>query len=148
MVSASQRKRSTPPTRMTTTFDIPYAPGQLTALASTAGREIGRKTFTTVGARRIARIEDGRCASLTPIADKSPLKCRYSLRRGERNEEMAQGASHLRSLNSLPRLKKIIVCGHALFPPATDMVSQPRLLVSRHRIICNPLCNWHCLASA
>jgi beta-galactosidase len=35
---------------MTTTLDIPYAPGQLTAVASKAGREIGRKTFTTVGA--------------------------------------------------------------------------------------------------
>jgi beta-galactosidase len=42
--------------KMTTAFDIPYAPGQLTAIASKAGREIGRKTFTTVGAPAALRL--------------------------------------------------------------------------------------------
>ena len=42
--------------KMTTTFDIPYAPGQMTAVASKAGREIGRKTFTTVGAPAALRL--------------------------------------------------------------------------------------------
>jgi Polysaccharide deacetylase len=44
--------------------------------------------------------------------------------------------------------KELIVCGHALFLPETDVVSQSRFLVSRHRVICNRLCNRHCLASA
>ena len=42
--------------KMTTTFDIPYAPGQLTAVASKERREIGRKTFTTVGAPAALRL--------------------------------------------------------------------------------------------
>jgi beta-galactosidase len=42
--------------KMTTTFDVPYAPGQLTAAASKGGREIGRKTFTTVGAPAALRL--------------------------------------------------------------------------------------------
>ncbi|WP_392675779.1 glycoside hydrolase family 2 TIM barrel-domain containing protein [Streptomyces sp. LN785] len=38
------------PERATATFTIPYVPGELTAVAGRNGREIGRKTLTTVGA--------------------------------------------------------------------------------------------------
>jgi beta-galactosidase len=42
--------------KRTTTFAVPYAPGELTAIASQAGHEISRKTFTTVGPAAALRL--------------------------------------------------------------------------------------------
>ena len=41
-------KRLTPADKMTTTFDVPYQPGTLTAIARRFGNEIARKEFTSV----------------------------------------------------------------------------------------------------
>nr|WSY49105.1 DUF4982 domain-containing protein [Streptomyces sp. NBC_00886] len=47
---------ATGPERATATFTVPYAPGELTAVASRDGREIGRTTLTTVGAAAALRL--------------------------------------------------------------------------------------------
>lgn len=55
-------KRMTPDDRMTAEMEVPYHPGELVAVASVGGREIGRKRLLTAGpAHRIQlRAEQGR----------------------------------------------------------------------------------------
>ncbi|MBA2809484.1 glycoside hydrolase family 2 protein [Streptomyces sp. KM273126] len=47
---------ATAPERSTATFTVPYEPGELTAVATRNGREIGRTTLTTVGAPAALRL--------------------------------------------------------------------------------------------
>ena len=49
-------KRLTPADKMTTTFDVPYQPGTLTAIARRFGNEIARKEFTSVKAPYTLRL--------------------------------------------------------------------------------------------
>lgn len=52
----------------TATFTVPYAPGQLTAIASRGGAEIGRKTLTTAGPPAALRLTSD-VAALTTSRD-------------------------------------------------------------------------------